>query len=45
MKASVIQNIIHKVGELTGNPVDLVSFKKKLKSDYVYDYGEFYCSN
>jgi ABC-type bacteriocin/lantibiotic exporter with double-glycine peptidase domain len=40
MKASVIQHIIHKVGELTGNPVDFVSFKKKLKSDYVYEYGE-----
>ena len=40
MKASVIQDIIYKVGELIGNPEDLVGFKKKTKSDYVYSLEE-----
>jgi ABC-type bacteriocin/lantibiotic exporter with double-glycine peptidase domain len=36
MKASVIQDIIYKVGELTGPPGELAGFKKKVKTDYEY---------
>ncbi|MDO1444783.1 ATP-binding cassette domain-containing protein [Rhodocytophaga aerolata] len=36
MKASVIQDIIYKVGELTGPPGELAGFRKKVKTDYEY---------
>lgn len=40
MKHSVIQDIINKVADLTGNPVDVASFKKKLNNEYVYTQEE-----